>query len=604
MSGTVQTATTLSDPQTLAPSPDALGINLATAIRAPQPRQSAPPPPAVAAAQPTPGVGTMTIDLVDNPNSAPISAKAQTALAYAAHYLGSLIHDQATVTIGVDFTNAGRSGYSALGSPDLYWLPLAQAEHYIGLNAPGLANAMPSVLPPGAYGAGQPNGNIEVSAAEERAWGISLPAGGTTQGNITVNTYYLNNPHFDATYYGTIAANTGSFQNDFTGVILHELAHALGRTSMTNATMSNGGHVFTPLDLFRFSSPGSLDVTGTTTPAPYFSTDNGTTTLGVFSAGDPADWLPGSTLTPNDAFALSGSGPATISATDLTVMNALGFATGSLGEVALPITLATGTDSAFGSADDYIVADGNNVVTTGAGADTVKAHTGAVTIDAASGTGSIRAGIPTGYAGSIDFVGGSGQAVILGNAGRLDAKTGAGAVSLFGGTGGNNSIIGGSGALFATGGGDNSTIVANSAQTNYLFAGTGAQTLIAGAGTTTNLFRVNSASGGDVMISHGAGTQNFFLAAGTSTLTGSTVAGATNVFFAGNHAGGACVITNFADIAGQITSFNGVAVQTVTAATYAGTKSSAVTLTDGTRITLLNTPLASLTWQAGGTSVT
>lgn len=597
MSGTIQTASTLSDLQTLAAGPDPLGVNLATA---------APPraPLTQTGAAPTPGVGTMTIDLVDNPNTAPISQQAQTALNYAAQYLGSLIHDQATVTIGVDFTNGGRSGYAALGGPSAYFMPLAQAEHYIALNAPGLANAMPSVLPAGAYDSGNPNGYIEVSAAEEQAWGVSLTGTGGIDGNITVNTYYLNNSNFIPTYYGTTAANTGAYRSDFVGTVLHELAHALGRMSTTNATMSGGGHVFSPLDLFRFSGPGSLDVTGTTTPTPYFSTDNGQTTLGVFSAGDPADWVPQNSLTPNDAFALSGSGPATISATDLTVMNALGFATGPAATTVTSVTLATGTDSAFGSTPDHIVAEGNNVVTTGAGADTVKVHTGTVTIDAASGTGSIQAGIPTGYAGTIHFLGGAGQAVVFGNAGSLDAQGGSGAATLNGGTAGDNSIIGGQGAIFATGGGDNSTVVANSPQTNYLFAGTGTQTLIAAAGTGTNLFRVNSGSGGDIMISHGSGTQDFFVSGGTSTMTGSTVAGATNVFFAGDYHGGACVITNFAGIDGLITSFNGVAVQTVTAATYAGTAASAVTLTDGTRITLLNTQLASLTWQPGGTSVT
>jgi hypothetical protein len=160
-------------------------------------------------------------------------------------------------------------------------------------------------------------------------------------------------------------------------------------------------------------------------------------------------------------------------------------------------------------------------------------------------------------------------------------------------------------ALYAVGGGSNSLVVVNSAQTNYLFAGIGNETLIANPGTGTNLFDCNPGAGGDVMISHGTGTQYFFGSAGTSTLTGSTVAGSSNVFFMGSSIGVAsAVVTNFGQINGTINTVNNAVIQSVIDTSYNGAPGALVTLNDGTRITLLGVSSASLSYTIGGTSLT
>lgn len=552
---------------------------------------------AAAPAAPTPGVGTMTIDLVTASGSAAIPAAAQQALDYAAKSLGSLIHDNVTVDISVSFSDNGANDALATGGPNtVFWEPLSTVENAIARQSPDLASGLPASLPSGAYG------SILVSSAEMKTWGLPMPSTPQIDGQINFNTYYFNNPNYASVSYNLDPSSISGLHFDFVGTALHELTHALGRISSSTAQV-NGGAEFSPFDLFKYAAPGQL-YTGQSNVTPYFSTDGGQTTLATFAAADPADWQAGSPLTPHDAFALSTAGAATISGVDLKALGAIGFATGAPSVGAVTATLGIGADTVLGSTPALVMASGNNVVTTGSGNDTVKAESGSVTIDASSGTASVRGSVPKGYAGTLNFIGGAGGGLVIGGAGTVTYHGGAGAATVDGGSGGNNSIIGGSGALFADGGGNNSVVIANAPGTNYLFAGIGLETLIAGAGTKTNLFKVNSGAGGDVMSSNGSGAQNFFICGGTSTMTGSTVAGAQNIFFAGTEHGGACVITNFASTDSMIACFNNTSVQGVAATVYNGTAGTAIDLTDGTRITLLGVTASSLTYRIGGTSVT
>jgi hypothetical protein len=109
---------------------------------------------------------------------------------------------------------------------------------------------------------------------------------------------------------------------------------------MEGASVNNNA-TYTPLDTFNFKSPGSLALSPS---SGYFSTDNGTTNLGMFNdsasnGGDIADWasyqsptqagtqgLPaGSNVA--DAFAAFGypGYNGDISTSDLKEMAALGY---------------------------------------------------------------------------------------------------------------------------------------------------------------------------------------------------------------------------------------------------------------------------------------
>jgi len=83
----------------------------------------------------------------------------------------------------------------------------------------------------------------------------------------------------------------GAGLQDFVGVTIHEMGHALGFVSgvddvdyyITNPFDIDPYAVFTTLDLFRYSAPGTLDLS--VGAAAYFSLDGGTTSLGAFSTG-------------------------------------------------------------------------------------------------------------------------------------------------------------------------------------------------------------------------------------------------------------------------------------------------------------------------------
>ena len=106
----------------------------------------------------------------------------------------------------------------------------------------------------------------------------------------------------------------------------HEISEVLGR--VTGYPTSD----YTPLDLFRYGSPGVL---ATTRGAAYFSIDSGTTNLAQFNnntayGGDAGDWSSHGgdvNLVAHDAYdAFSSPGVVnSVSATDLTVMQMLGY---------------------------------------------------------------------------------------------------------------------------------------------------------------------------------------------------------------------------------------------------------------------------------------
>lgn len=145
-----------------------------------------------------------------------------------------------------------------------------------------------------------PNGNgaIAVWSAEEKALGLISGAASSIDGYVGFAT-------------DVPAA-------DLVGVALHELTHAMGRTS--------GYGPYGVEDLFRYSAPGVHSFAGGT--ASYLSLDNGVTHLADFATtSDFGDFSNTSSLTHEDAFnAFYDSGTSqTLSATDVRAMDVLGF---------------------------------------------------------------------------------------------------------------------------------------------------------------------------------------------------------------------------------------------------------------------------------------
>jgi hypothetical protein len=104
-------------------------------------------------------------------------------------------------------------------------------------------------------------------------------------------------------------------QVDFIGVAEAEIGHALGRNSYLGISGA--------LDLYRYSSPGTLGVAGSS--PTYFSIDGGTTNLDNFATSlDYGDWAASAGNDAVDAVIPTGS-ENLFGATDVTELNVLGY---------------------------------------------------------------------------------------------------------------------------------------------------------------------------------------------------------------------------------------------------------------------------------------
>jgi hypothetical protein len=180
-----------------------------------------------------------------------------------------------------------------------------------------------SVLP--GLPASDPTGGgaFLVPFAQEQMLGMisNLPA--QTDGSVGLNTI-ANGVTLDWNLANqSIAGQTGAL-----GVVEHEISEVFGRVGILGAATSGSTPLYTLLDLFRYSAPGTPALT--LGPGQYFSLNNGTTDIAgnLFNAAagaDPGDW--NGTAVPADAFdATQIDGTAgTISALDQTVLTSIGF---------------------------------------------------------------------------------------------------------------------------------------------------------------------------------------------------------------------------------------------------------------------------------------
>jgi hypothetical protein len=254
----------------------------------------------------------MKIDLVYESNVAEAPAGFTGALQFAAGQLDTLITNNITVSIDVNWDTSGEIlGEAGPENMQLYaysQVVSALTSHALSPAASLAAASMPASDPTGGAG-------VYLTVAQAEALGL-LHGSGLTDGTATFGTggAGLNFSTTDLAIAG---------EEDFVGVAEHELAHALGRTGWGN------GSAYSLMDLLRFSAPGVIedhaDIATATSPPAYFSINDGATDLAAFAtASDYYDW---STAVPADSFdAISYEGVAnTISAVDETLMAALGF---------------------------------------------------------------------------------------------------------------------------------------------------------------------------------------------------------------------------------------------------------------------------------------
>jgi hypothetical protein len=229
------------------------------------------------------------------------------ALNYVAGVLDALITDPITVNIQVGWNEINgsplESGEAATGgySPgvDLSYGSLV-ADLTADAGNPAVQRELAS-LPTNA--ASQLPGNLFITTAQEKAWGLIAPNAAGIDGSVGFSSAY--------TYDFNPANQDMPGQYGFIGIAEHEITHALGRL------VGNGAFALTD-----YSAPGVLNTSG---GGGYYSTDGGVTGLGNYAsaAQDPADWAAQN----GDAFdAVSDQGNGgTLTQLDTTQLETLGF---------------------------------------------------------------------------------------------------------------------------------------------------------------------------------------------------------------------------------------------------------------------------------------
>jgi hypothetical protein len=109
---------------------------------------------------------------------------------------------------------------------------------------------------------------------------------------------------------------------DFIGLAEHEIGEVMGRYGLGQNGASSGR--YSPIDLFRYTSPGVLDVAPEN--GDYFSINGGTTPINIFNGtggGDLSDWS-GATLDSYNAFLTRGA-ELDVSSGDIAEMDAIGY---------------------------------------------------------------------------------------------------------------------------------------------------------------------------------------------------------------------------------------------------------------------------------------
>jgi hypothetical protein len=236
------------------------------------------------------------------------------AINYVVNYYESIFTSPITVNIDVGYGEidgqALQSG--ALGESETYLSDYSYSTIKNALAAvdPTAAASMPSNMPV--------NGTMWVGTAEAKALGLSLQ-----QPSTDIDGY----AGFSSTYPFTYNPNNRavSAEYDFIGVVEHEFTEVMGRIDLFGESIGSTPNGYSLLDMFHYVAPGTHTYTGLTTN--YFSVNGGVTNLDYFNSnpsGDLGDWA---SSAGDDAYlAFSPSGQEnTVSQTDITEMNALGY---------------------------------------------------------------------------------------------------------------------------------------------------------------------------------------------------------------------------------------------------------------------------------------
>jgi hypothetical protein len=262
--------------------------------------------------------GGLQFDLVWDSSVSSAPAGFRSAAIAAATYYTQMFSNPETITIDVGW---GEVGGTAIGSGSLSESSSARTyEPYSAVRSALLKDAgsssyqaqadstLPATDPLGAR-------FYYITTAEAKGLGLMSGTGvDGAMGLCSAVPYDFNAP--------TIPMQSNQY--DAIGAFEHEISEVMGRIGAVGSLYGSG--MYTPLDLFRYSSPGVRDTTIGPT-SPYFSIDSGATNLGTYNnpatGGDASDWV--RTLS-GDSYGGGYHGlTMTVSPTDLIEDSVLGY---------------------------------------------------------------------------------------------------------------------------------------------------------------------------------------------------------------------------------------------------------------------------------------
>ncbi len=265
----------------------------------------------------------------------------------AESYLQSQFTNSVTVNCSFDLQslNPSFSGENSFNVVSVSYATLvnALASHVTSTEQAAAVASLQHLSDP-SHGAG-----FIIPDGEARILGLAGgPSGGTIDDAVVLNSVYWTS--------SALQNNPG----DAEGVLEHELSEgAMGRIGSLGIANSS----WAPMDLFRFTASGQRDFTGGHDGQPtYFSADgtnintglqyhSSVNTSGQFDGFDFADWdQVGQDANARDPFGPGGPGagdPGTLSATDLQIMNVLGWNTSS--QVQAPVVTSNNQSVATGA---------------------------------------------------------------------------------------------------------------------------------------------------------------------------------------------------------------------------------------------------------------
>ncbi len=258
-----------------------------------------------------PSAHALNFVFTDVSKNGPMTVEQRGAFQQAANYWSGKLSDNVTVYINIAFDNLGPNILGGTGSSfvSTSYSNIRGAltlDAKSALDATAIANlqggpALSFLATQGDLSQRFDNdGSINntrlgLTTANAKAMGFGV---GTNVANPDANITFATGFAGDFSY--TRAGGTPSNKIDFITVAEHEIGHALGFTSGVDdidycagpddrCGFGNDPNAFEtdwwyePLDLFRFSAPGVMDVRVGGTP--YFSVDGGATSIESFSTG-------------------------------------------------------------------------------------------------------------------------------------------------------------------------------------------------------------------------------------------------------------------------------------------------------------------------------